>query len=58
MRTPNHCLPLNDCALEALIRGLPDRMSAMVESRYPNMLEIALKYALDYEITPIAQYLP
>ena len=45
----SHCLLLNDCALEAFIRGLPDRMSAFVESQYPNTLEIALKYALGYE---------
>ena len=44
-----HCLLLNDCALEAFIRGLPDKMSAFVESQYPNTSEIALKYALDYE---------
>ena len=45
----SHCLRLTDCALEAFIRGLPDRMSAFVESQYPNTLEIGLKYALDYE---------
>ena len=44
-----HCLLLYDCALEAFIRGLPDRMSAFAESQYPNTSEIALKYALDYE---------
>ena len=44
-----HCLLLNDCALEAFIRGLPDIMSTFVESQYPNTSEIALKYALDYE---------
>ena len=43
------CLLLNDCALEAFIHGFPARMSAFVESQYPNTLEIALKYALDYE---------
>ena len=35
--------------MEAFIRGLPDRMSAFVESQYRNTLEIVLKYALDYE---------
>ena len=45
----SHCLLLNYGALEAFIRGLPDRMSAFVESQCPNTSEIALKYALDYE---------
>ena len=44
------CLGLNDCALEAFTRGLPDRMSAIVESRHQNTLKIALKYALDDKI--------
>ena len=42
-------LPLNDCALEAFIRGLPDVISGMAESRNPFSLEAALKYALEYE---------
>ena len=42
-------LPLNDCALEAFIRGLHDVLSGMVESRNPSSLEAALKYALEYE---------
>ena len=40
---------LNDCALEAFIRGLLDVISGMVESRNPSSLESALKYALEYE---------
>ena len=42
-------LPLNDCALEAFIRGLHDVLSGMVESRNPTSLKTALKYALEYE---------
>ena len=42
-------LPLNDCALEASIRSLPDGMSAKVEARNPMTLEEAFGYALDYE---------
>ena len=42
-------LPLNDCALEAFIRGLPDVISGMVESRNLSSLEAALKYTLEYE---------
>ena len=42
-------LPLIDCALEAFIRGLPDVISGIVESRNPSSLEAALKYVLEYE---------
>ena len=41
--------PLNDCALESFIRGLPDGLSGAVESRNPNSMEAALKYAIEYE---------
>ena len=41
--------PLNDCALETFIRGLPDGLSGAVENRNPNSIEAALKYAIEYE---------
>ena len=33
--------PLNDCALEAFVRGLPDVISGLVEARNPASLEEA-----------------
>ena len=42
-------LPLNDCALEAFIRGLPDGMSEKIEARNLLTLEEAFGYAIDYE---------
>ena len=42
-------LLLNDCALETFIRGLPDVISGMVESRNPSSLETTLRYALECE---------
>ena len=42
-------LPLNDCALEAFIRGLPGGMLAKIEARDPMTLEEAFGYAIDYE---------
>ena len=47
--TEQMLLPLNDCALETFIRGLPDVISGMVESRNPASLEAVLKYALEYK---------
>ena len=41
--------PLNDCALEAFVRGLPDGISGLVEARNLVSLEEALKIALQYE---------
>ena len=41
--------PLNDCALEAFVRGLPDGISGLVEARNPASLDEALKIALEYE---------
>ena len=41
--------PLNDCALEFFIHGLPDGLSGAVENRNPNSTEAALKYAIEYK---------
>ena len=41
--------PLDDCALEACIHGLPDGMSAKIEARNPVTLQEALEYAINYE---------
>lgn len=41
--------PLNDCALEAFIRGLPDAISGMIEARDLKKIEDAFKAALQYE---------
>ena len=37
-------LPLNDCALEAFICGLPVKMSAKIGARNPMTLETAFGY--------------
>ena len=42
-------LPLDDCVLEAFIRGLPDWMSAKIEARNPVTLQEAFEYAINYE---------
>ena len=41
--------PLNDCALEVFVHGLPDGISGQVEARNPVSFEEALKIALEYE---------
>ena len=41
-------LPLNECGLKTLIRGVSDAISGIVESRNPSSLETALKYALEH----------
>ena len=42
-------LPLNNCASESFIRGLPDGMSVKIEARDSMTLEEAFGYAIDYE---------
>ena len=42
-------LTLNDCVLEAFIRGLPDWMSAKIEAQNPATLQEPLEYAINYE---------
>ena len=41
--------PLNNCALEAFIRGLPGGMPAKIEARNPVTLQEAFEYAINYE---------
>lgn len=41
--------PVNDCAFEAFIRGLPEETSTFVDTRNPINLEEALEHAISAE---------